>query len=107
MLTDPHPLVRLSPRLLRKARQADRVRYEERCLDISVSDVTLDRALRMMDMLIKELERRGLAVEVTEPKRRLVFRYGYERQEHTPSKTGVHIGEAFVEFGIDEGFDIV
>lgn len=106
-LVNPHPLVRLSARLLRKVRTRDTVRQQERCLDISATNATLNRALRIMDALIKDLERRGFAVEVTAPKRGPAPRYTYERQAQVPSKTGVHIGESFVEFGIDEAFDII
>lgn len=106
-LTKPHPLVRTASRLLRTAAERDRVRYETPCLDIAVSKAARARALRVIDTLLKGLEERGLTIEVTKPKPASLPQYGYQREELMPSETGVHIGDAFVTFGIDEAVDIV
>lgn len=58
-----------------------------------------------MDALIKGLETRGYVVEVTEPERRQGYIHSFERSN--PSKTGVHIGDAFLDFALLEEMDTV
>lgn len=67
-LSRPHPLIRAAKRSL-KMSNSDRKGEEfifksEPCLDIRVSRATRDRALCIMDSLIKALESRGMMVEV-------------------------------------------
>lgn len=67
-LVDPHPLVRLTAEVLRSVRpglygtvSARRVK----CLDLRVGPRSLERALRIMDALVKALERRGFRIIVS------------------------------------------
>ena len=105
-LDDPHPQVVAAERLLRKATAkgvAD-LRKEKRCLDIVVSGSTLDRALRIMDSLLKALEQRGYPVEVTAPTDQRV-EHGWSRQENerrARSKTQVCVDGRWLGFGIEE-----
>jgi len=66
-LVCPHPMIKLTARALKdrlKAAPGARVEtYENEFLDISVTHSTFDRALLIMDTLIKELERLGYAVK--------------------------------------------
>ena len=45
VLAEPHPLVRMSAPILRRTSFGERAMESERCLDMSVSKATLDRAL--------------------------------------------------------------
>jgi hypothetical protein len=67
-LAAPHALVTATGRVLRK-RTPDleglvRAHLDEACLDVRVSPAQLDRLLRIMDALLKALDRRGLSVRV-------------------------------------------
>jgi hypothetical protein len=106
-LIAPHRLIRLSLPLLEKRQRAISELLEERaCLNIRVSPPALDRALYLMDALLKALESRGFEPVVMEPARRQPHRdYGCETS--IPSKTGVRIGERFVEFALRENDDII
>lgn len=110
-LTNPHPLIKKALRHLRKSEDRwDQLFQREACLDLRATGEALDRGLRVMDALLKALSARGYAVEVTEPTRESVrdsHRYGTPTERIVPSKTGVHIGAFFVEFGIEELVDIV
>lgn len=64
-LSSPHPLVAQTRKWLHRAKPDDRgLLYggEQGCLAISVGRPSLDRALRILDALIKALEARGYAV---------------------------------------------
>lgn len=76
----------------------------ERCLDISATGDALNRALRVVDSLIKALEARGYEVDVTEPK--TGDGDPYRPNRGTPSWTGVRIGDSFVTFAIEEKSDV-
>lgn len=110
-LREPHPLVASAARLLKRAglRARSEVLATTKCLDIVVSPQQLDRALRVVDALLKALEARGYEVEVTEavpPKlARPIQRY--ESHLYKPSRTGVHVGTAFIEFTLEERLDVV
>jgi hypothetical protein len=69
VLTDLHPKVKMAERSLRSASAGEhnilRPRAKHR-LDIRVTRQTLDRALRIMDALLKALEARGYAVAISE-----------------------------------------
>ena len=100
VLVQAHPLVRMSAPLLRRCKLGDRPVDTNRCLDISVSSGTLDRALRIVDTILKALEARGFEVDVTEPENPdPVPRHSYERK---PSRTGVRILGQFVQFRLEE-----
>jgi hypothetical protein len=98
VLEDPHPLVARSlPILQRAERRLGEVLYKHRCLDISAQGPALDRACRIMDAALRELEARGHSIEVTAPK--------IEGQQREPSRTLVHIGDSSVQIAIDEAVD--
>jgi hypothetical protein len=65
-----HRLLRRAARVLRRAARTGGHAYpfNESCLDITVGRESLDRALRIMDTLLKALEGLGHRVEVTTPK---------------------------------------
>ena len=68
-LDAPHPLVAATERAFRKPKQRDLrdlPTTERRALDISVSEASLPRALRIMDALVKALDARGMPLRVTE-----------------------------------------
>jgi hypothetical protein len=64
-LTSPHPLVKEVKRILKGKKPDEYGRiwsWKEPCLDIRVSPGNLERALRIMDSLIKSLAKRGCEV---------------------------------------------
>lgn len=65
-LGSPHPLVARAEALLKKVPASSRFLHvlEKPCLDVVVGRDQLDRALRIVDTLVKALETRGLPVEV-------------------------------------------
>lgn len=67
-LRSPHVLVARAAELLRKARPEGGFLYvhDKPCLDLVVSSGLLERALRILDALVKALEARGLVVEVVD-----------------------------------------
>ena len=100
ILTTPHELVRTSVKLLRKAKGDSQHRLSVRggrCLAASVTMNTVDRAMCIYDALIKGLEARGYALQITAEKR------GEER----PMMTTVIIGEERVNITIEERIDRV
>jgi hypothetical protein len=104
-LTELHKLVVMSLPLLRQAKELrENLLEREACLNISVQTHALkDRAIRIMDTLLKALEAHGHSVEVTPPERGQPDSYG--RRTDSPSHTVARIGETVVQFGIQEGFD--
>jgi len=67
-LERPHPLVASAASLLRRATPDDYGRVHcanATCLDLTVGPASLDRALRLMDALLRAAEQRGYRVEVT------------------------------------------
>jgi hypothetical protein len=103
-LTEPHASVAQALRLLgdRKPTNGIITRPRRRCLDGLVTLATLDRALRVMDALLKALEDRGLTIEVTAPQE-------VEEPSHhwTRSVTRVSVDGEWIEFGISEQEDVV
>lgn len=68
-LCDPHPLVAKAEKLLGRASEDPShllVPETAKCLDLQVSRGTLDRALRIMDSLLKELEQREIPIELVD-----------------------------------------
>jgi len=69
ILDTPHPLVTATERALRRPKHRDLRNLpttERRALDVSVSEASLPRALRIMDALVKALDARGMPLRVTE-----------------------------------------
>ena len=66
-LNSPHPYVALTEKILKNGKRDDsEIIYNRRdCLDISVSQGSLGRALRIMNALLKALEARGFKVLLT------------------------------------------
>lgn len=102
-LAQPHPLVRMSGSLLRRARFGERPTAADRCLEISATGDALARAFRIADALLKALEARGYEVDVTEPENPDAD--PRQSPERRPSRTGVRIGQSFVAFAIEEKTD--
>ena len=105
----------ISARYLEKAEPAYGVVSAPRrsCLDIEVSPASLDRALRIMDALLKSLEAAGLTVEVaaiSEPpaEARSSYGYGYdsrprETKPQPPERvTRVLCDEEWIHFRLTE-----
>lgn len=99
-LANPHRLVALSGKLLRK-----QTPYEglvccgsSPCLDIRVSPDALDRALRMMDALVRALETRGLKVELKD-----IDRPGYARASNV---TAVVVDGELLAFALWERYSL-
>jgi hypothetical protein len=100
VLFDPHRLVASSVHALRKAKtdgQHRLVPRSMRCLSLSVTLGTVDRALCIMDALIKALDERGYAVEVKST----------EQSGSTAASTMVRVGEEQVDISLDERVDRV
>jgi len=105
-LQNPHKWIRKSAGNLRKhSKHPEKALLKRACLDVRTSRATHDRALLVADTLLKALDERGLRIEVTEPIAERDGRYGGDSSAK-PSKTGVHILESYIEFSIEEGFDI-
>src|SRR6267142_1911716 len=71
-LADPHPLVQEAHTVLGKAKPIKGgllQRLDRRCLDLQVSPALLDRSLRIMDALLKALEKRGYSLDWTPPQK--------------------------------------
>lgn len=69
VLQEPHPLVKAAQKLLRKSKPDDRGLLQpppEPCLQILVSKAQLERALRIMDALVKACDARGFKVAIGE-----------------------------------------
>jgi hypothetical protein len=88
-LSSPHPLIKQSSEIL-NARQSDDVGLlnppKKGCLDITVSKGNLRRALRIMDTVIKVLEKKGYSVYLSD------------------GRTKTKILEVPISFGIREKF---
>jgi hypothetical protein len=101
-LERPHPLVREANKYFRS-----RDRRLVSHLDISVSRDSLDRALRIMDALLKALVARGLPVEVTERKVHTSGYYRYEDRSSESNATRVQVDGEWVVFGMEERSQVV
>jgi hypothetical protein len=85
-----HPLLARTEKSLRGARVDDRGLVKPRakqCLDIEVSLDSVDRAVRIMDALVRALEARGYTVAVQDEPKRM---------------TTVTVLEESLEFGLEE-----
>jgi hypothetical protein len=97
-----HPLVRLSESLIRRSvRPRSTIELgKHHCLDIRVGEQNVDRATRIADTLLRALEVKGFAVDITAPETTNP-RTTWERPEVVQSKTRVLIKEDYVELFID------
>ncbi|MBI3939686.1 MAG: hypothetical protein HY315_02525 [Acidobacteria bacterium] len=90
VLNSPHPYVARSEAILKKSRP-DRIGLvsprKRRCLAIRVSPENIDRALRIIDALVKAMESRGLRVSL-------------DTQDE--KATAVQVGEEILEFSLEE-----
>jgi hypothetical protein len=106
VLGDPHKLVALSAKLLQRTKPFNgvvRVR-DRRCLDVAVSPGALDRALRVMEALVRAIEERGLELEVTNVHTEDA-RGGYAepREGEPPSNvTRVRVAGEWIQFSLAE-----
>ena len=101
-LERPHPLVRAANRYFHM-RNPPLISH----LDLSVSKDSLDRALRIMDALIKALVARGLAVEVTELKVQGSGYHQYAERSPDSNVTRVQVDGEWVTFGMEERSKVV
>lgn len=103
--TAPHELVVHAQKVIVKATKKKTSGIVEightRCLAIRVTPSLLERALRIMDAVIKAFEARGLSVEVTEPTGTDGSRSG------SRSVTRTSVFEESIEFLLSEGLDNV
>ncbi|MHB8869125.1 MAG: hypothetical protein ACYC6T_16485 [Thermoleophilia bacterium] len=105
-LEESHELVATAARLLEKRRPKDgfvscRAR---RCLDLRVAPDSLDRALRIMDALLKALEARDLQVEVTPISRSAK---ADTRSSPEGNVTRVFVDDEWIPFGLREELDVI
>ena len=101
-LERPHPLVRAASKYFHM-RNPPLISH----LDLSVSKNSLDRALRIMDALIKALVARGLPVEVTEFKVQGSGYYQYADRSPDSNVTRVKVDGEWVAFGMEERSKVV
>lgn len=101
-LERPHPLVRDANKYFH---MRDRPMISH--LDISVSRDSLDRALRIMDALIKALVARSLTVEVTEMRITTNGYYRYPDRSPDSNATWVQVGGEWIVFGMEERHKVV
>lgn len=110
-LESPHRLIRTSRAYLQRvAKEYDGPdRPKEQVLDVEVSEVPLERALRVMDALVKALEERGHCVEVREVKPpRAESPYGRDLPQPEPRwHTFAVVENTAVEFGLEEGYETI
>lgn len=103
-LENPHELLKKSMKAL--SVKAPRSLREVARLDINVhSPEVRDRALRVMDALLKTLDARGIEVEITEPVPGSPN--PWDREPAKPSRTQVQLLGVSVAFGIDEQYNSI
>jgi hypothetical protein len=104
-LSSPHELVAMSILALRESKAADDgiVRcYDRPCLAIEVAPKSIDRAMRIMDALIKALAASGRSVEVREPKMMSIWLPGVSLRQTTMPITLVMVEGELVPVAIEE-----
>jgi hypothetical protein len=103
-LVEPHRLVAQADRLLGKRKSKDGIipRPRQRCLDILVTAAVLERALLIMDALLKALEERNLKVEATAP-----VEEDQPYQRWIMSQTRVLVEGEWIAFAMEEQFDTI
>lgn len=103
VLADPHLLLQASIDWLKASGlEADAIRAREVCIAITVGSDSVDRALRIMDTLLKALESKDVQPEVLPPVIPKPSRWETHAGQGTPSRTGVRILDTFVEFDLRE-----
>jgi hypothetical protein len=100
-LQKPHALVSEAARLLRGRQPHDGLLScrTTRCLDISVGPASLGRALRIMNALLRALEKRGLHVEVT---RALANGVPGQTDGAPSNATRVQVADEWIQWGLTE-----
>ena len=107
LLQEPHPLVARTQRALHRAKPRHGLLYPESkaCLDIVVSKAQIERALRIMDALVKALLSRGLVLEVIPHDPPTPYELNMKRVEpHRAFHTQVKIDGIAVPIALREGF---
>lgn len=102
ILTTPHPLVAKTVLALRKSKpdEAGRLRARtQQLLDVDVTMGSVDRAMCVLDTLIKGLEARGYPVSLATP---TLDRSSYGQPTPQPIRTVVRIGEDEIAFALSE-----
>lgn len=105
VLDQPHELVAAASKVLGHAKPVDGLVscWNKRCLNVVVSPASLDRALRIMDALLKALEVRGMRVEVTNAPEPNAYGIRRPHGEGLPRHdTRVLVGDVWVSFAIAE-----
>lgn len=98
LLADPHPLVAASIHLLRKSRMSEEhvlVPSGKKCLAVSVTLGTADRAMLIYDTLIKALETRNFTIALE----------SVTESEEQRARTIVTVGTERIRVAIDERID--
>lgn len=77
--------------------------FEAACLDVRISKGTIDRAIRIMDTVLRALEERGHRIQLAPPPAYVSSR----RRDEAGTKTQVVIGDEAIAFHIEEIMDSV
>jgi len=102
-LTDPHPLVVKSAKLLAKAKPCDGlVSSGDRGLDIAVAAANVPRAMCIIDALLKALATRSLRVEVTAPTQETQW----GRVIDVGPITRVRVDDEWIRFSMSKGVNL-
>jgi hypothetical protein len=103
-LKDPHPLVLQTRDVLRDKSPFDgRVSARNSALDVCVSPKSIDRALTIMDALVKAVEDRSFAVVVKPPRQETEW----GRPIQIAGETCIQVGEESVAIELNEAIDVV
>jgi hypothetical protein len=109
-LDNPHKLIAAARKLLRGREDSDGYLScrDVSCINVCVTKGSLDRALRIMDAILRAIERLGYPVEVTRP----LSQEEREYQRHTfgnvpDNATRVLVAGEWIEFGISERLNSV
>jgi hypothetical protein len=95
-----HPLIQRSLKTLRRRKLDADIWRERRCIAVRVGPEMLERALRVMHVLLVQLDARGLRVEVRTPETR-----GDPHERESPrSRTIVHVSGELLEIAVAEHF---
>ena len=81
--------------------------HNDRCLDIHVSPACLDRALRIMDTVLKALAERNLRFEITDTARYDENWRRIDNRTEPPNMTRVLVEQEWIGFGNTEGWSFV
>jgi hypothetical protein len=100
VIDEPHRLVAKTSKLLAKRTPSDGIvgAVSSGGLDVYVAPSNVDRAMRIMDALLKALEGRGFAVEVTPAS----HRNEWGRSVPVAPVTRVRVNDEWIEFSMSE-----